>query len=354
MHAALSSVIRSATRKDGERLNIITFPTHERYQSNMADVNANFWMINHIEMKKWNSVYAEMPKNHFMLNQTDDFLLFPNDLIFDAVLSQSKYAQYDVAKKISSYLHVPLICLEHTCRINSEEEVINFGNINKRRFNEMSVWCDKNKEKIGNSNIFISEYSVKSWGFDKEHIVIHHGINTNLFNNKNIKRKNTVLSVVNDWKNRDAECGYYIWKELTKGLNTKVLGSNPGLSEPAKNVNELVDAYNESKIFLNTAVFSPIPTVLLEAMACGCCVVTTKCGMVGEVIQNGVNGFISNDINEIKNYLDTCLKDDELCKKIGYNARKTILEKFNLKKFTENWNNALNASVTKNWWDYEN
>ena len=53
MHAALSSVIRSATRKDGERLNIITFPTHERYQSNMADVNANFYLINHPKMKKW-------------------------------------------------------------------------------------------------------------------------------------------------------------------------------------------------------------------------------------------------------------------------------------------------------------
>lgn len=350
MHVALSSILKSATRKDGDRLNIITFPTHERYQSNMADVNANFWMVNHAKMKKWNNTYAEMPKNHFMLNETEDFLLFPNDLIFDGVLSQSKYAQYDVAKKISSCLHIPLICLEHTCRINAEEETISFGDINKKRFSDMSIWCDKNKNKIGNSNIFISEYSVKSWKFEKEHIIIHHGIDTNLFSNKNIKRKNEILSIVNDWKNRDAECGYYLWQEITKGLNTKVLGSNPGLSEPAKNVYELVDAYNKSRIFLNTAIFSPIPTVLLEAMACGCCVISTNCGMVGEIIQNGINGFISNDINEIKKYINICSNDEQLCKKIGYNARKTILEKFNLSKFVQNWNDALNTSVQKNWW----
>lgn len=351
MHVALSNIIRSATRKNGDRLNIITFPTHERYQSNMADVNANFWMINHAEIKKWNYSYAEMPKNHFMLNETEDVLLFPNDLIFDGVLSQSKYGQYDIAKKISSFLHIPLICLEHTCRVNSKENYGNLGDINKNGFYDIDRWCDKNQYKKGNANIFISEYSVKSWGFEDEHIVIHHGIDTSLFSNKNIKRKNNILSIVNDWKNRNVECGYYLWQEITKGLNVKVLGSNPGLSEPAKNVYELVDAYNQSRIFLNTAIFSPIPTVLLEAMACGCCVVSTNCGMVGEIIENGVNGFISNDADEIKNYLNICSNDEDLCKRIGYNARKTILEKFNLSKFIKKWNDALNYSVGKNWWN---
>ena len=350
MHRALSSIIRKATRKEGERLNIITFPTHERYQSNMADVNADFWMVNHSKMKKWNNTYAEMPKNHFMLNESEDLLAFPNRLIFDGVLSQSKYAQFDVAKKISEFLHIPLISLEHTCRINLEEKTIASERINKERYENMSKWCDSNKNKIGNSNIFISEYSVNSWQFDGEYIIVEHGIDTNLFTNKNIKRNNKILSVVNDWKNRDVECGYYLWLDIIEGLETKVLGSNPGLSEPAKNVYELVDAYNQSNIFLNTAIFSPIPTVLLEAMACCCCVISTKCGMVEDIIENGVNGFISNDPKELRKYIDICLKDNELCKKIGYNARKTILNRFSLNRFVDDWNKALNISVGKNWW----
>ena len=346
MHVALSSVIRSATRKDNERLNIITFPTHERYQSNMADVNANFYLINHPKMKKWNSQYAPLPENHIILNESDDFLTFPKDIVFDGVLSQSKYAQYDVARKISNYLHIPLICLEHTCMLNQVDQ----NATNKRRAEEISNWCDNNKKKIGVSNIFISNYSIKSWQFEGESLVVHHGINTNLFHNKNIKRKNQVLSVVNDWKNRDAECGYYIWLDITKGLPVKVVGDNANLSEAAKDVYELVDFYNQSSIFLNTAIFSPIPTVLLEAMACGCCVISTKCGMVEEIIENGVNGFISDDKEELKKYINICLNDNNLCKEMGEKARKTIIEKFSLSKFTENWNNALKISVEKNWW----
>lgn len=346
MHLALSSVIRKATRKDGERLNIITFPTHERYQSNMADVNANFYLINHPKMKKWNNKYASLPENHFILNESYDFLDFPKDVVFDGVLSQSKYAQYDAARKISNYFHIPLICLEHTCMLDKT----NISE-NKTRAEDISLWCENNRKKIGVSNIFISNYSVNSWRFEGDPIIVHHGIDTRLFDNKNIKRKNQVLSVVNDWKNRDAECGYYIWLDITKGLPVKVVGDNPGLSESAKDVYDLVDQYNQSSIFLNTAIFSPIPTVLLEAMACGCCIISTKCGMVGEIIENGINGFISDDKNELRKYIELCLNDEDLCRKMGSNARRTIVEKFSLSKFVENWNKALKISVEKNWWN---
>ena len=353
MHVAINSIIRKSTRKDNEKLNIITFPTHERYQSNMADVNANFWMITSEKIKKWNEIYAEMPKNHFLLNTNDDFLNLPKDISFDAVLSQSKYGQYDIAKKISKHFHIPLICLEHTAYIEKENEILDKNNINKGRFFGLTNWCEINREKIGNVNIFISEYSVNSWKFKGKPIIIKHGIDTKKFTNQNLKRKENVLSIVNDWKNRDAECGYYLWLDITKNIETKVLGDNPGLSDPAKDIDELVSYYNQSLIFLNTAIFSPIPTVLLEAMSCGCCVISTKCGMVDQIIKNGENGFISNDKEELKKYINLCLNNKDLCKKMGENARKTIVNEFNLESFVSNWNKALQYSANKNWWNYE-
>ena len=37
MVSIVQSVIRNSTRKNNEPLNILSFPTHERYQTNLAE-----------------------------------------------------------------------------------------------------------------------------------------------------------------------------------------------------------------------------------------------------------------------------------------------------------------------------
>ena len=60
----------------------------------------------------------------------------------------------------------------------------------------------------------------------------------------------------------------------------KVLGDSPGLSKPAESIEALREAYKTSSIFLNTSIHSPVPTVLMEAMASGCAVVSTNNCMI--------------------------------------------------------------------------
>lgn len=324
MHHSVGSIIKNSIRKDNERLNILTFSTHERYQSNMSDIDADFWVINNSDIKGWNLNYADIPKNHFLLNNIYSLNDIPTYLEFDIVLSQSRFSQFDFAKKISRFFKIPLLCLEHTVMNDMTKDFVGMD---------------------GDFNVFISEFSAKSWKINKNYFVIEHGINNAVFHNKNIKRQNEILSVVNDWINRDFECGFKLWKEITENLPVKVVGDTPSLSAPAKNTDELVDFYNKSSIFLNTSIHSPIPTTLLEAMSCGCCVVTTSNQMISKVIKNGENGFISNNKEELKKYLNICLNDFELCKQIGRNARQTIIENFSIKDFTQNWNNILRECI---------
>ena len=82
-----------------------------------------------------------------------------------------------------------------------------------------------------------------------------------------------------------------------------MVGDTPGLSEPAASTEGLVATYQNSRIFLNTSTISPVPTALMEAMSCGCAVVSTATCMIPEVIEHGVNGFITNDTQEMKQYL---------------------------------------------------
>ena len=73
-------------------------------------------------------------------------------------------------------------------------------------------------------------------------------------------------------------------------------------------------------------------------MSCGCAIVTTETCMIPEIIENGKNGYMSNDPAKLRGFIEKLLKDDDLAKEIGYNARKTILENFALDKFISKWN----------------
>jgi hypothetical protein len=120
--------------------------------------------------------------------------------------------------------------------------------------------------------------------------VIHHGVDTDTFspNDMLCDRKPHLLSVVNDWVNRDWCCGFNLWRETTKDLPGPRRRGTPGLSEPAKSVADLVMKYRSSLVFLNTSLISPVPTALLEAMACGCAVVSTRNCMIPEALRPGL------------------------------------------------------------------
>jgi glycosyltransferase involved in cell wall biosynthesis len=80
-------------------------------------------------------------------------------------------------------------------------------------------------------------------------------------------------------------------------------------------------------------------------MSCGCAIVTTATCDIPSIIQHGVNGFISNDENELRSYCKQLLSDQELAKKMGLAARETIKEKFAEDRFVSQWNKVFNQAI---------
>jgi hypothetical protein len=327
MATAVGSLLRAASRKPSEPLNILTFPTHERYEVGLAKTGHNFYAWRGPGIKDWKDIYAKRPSNYILLDPEKGDKQIPPELELDLIISQNKFGQYQVAHKLSRELHLPLLNLEHTLPMDSW-----LGNLNQF------------KQMRGEINVFISEYSRKRWGWeDDEAYVIHHGIDTDLFTpSDNSQRKLHVLSVVNDFANRDWCCGYNLWKEVTTGLPVKLLGDTPGLSEPAKSIDELVKAYQQCGVFLNTSLVSPVPTVMLEAMACGCAVVSTNTCMIPDIITHGENGLLYDNEKEMREGIELLLEDKELNAKLGAAARRTIEEKFSLNRFISDWVALLN------------
>jgi glycosyltransferase involved in cell wall biosynthesis len=305
-----------------KKYNILTFPTHERYESQLAKTGHNFYSFNIKDGKKWNKEQISPPENYHILPEGYICEYIP----YDFILVQSKFWQYQVAKQINQALMLPIIVLEHTL---PTPQTISEQNIQAMR------------SMIGNCNIFISEYSQKEWNIHAESDIIHHGIDTDTFKPLELMKENHVLTVANDFVNRDYCLNYSGWKRVTSGLPVKLVGDTKGLSVSASSTEELVEEYNKCSVYFNSSTISPIPTSLLEAMSCGCAIVSTATCMIPEIINNGVNGFISNDEEELKGYIKTLLEDDNLRKRIGNEARNTILEKFSQETFINKWNSVF-------------
>lgn len=336
MPTALQTMTRVSTRDNEKPLNIMTFPTHERYETGLAQTGHRFYAWQGPNIKTWNKKYAPVPLNYHLLDGSKLDGQLPLWVDIDLVLSQNKFGQYEVANSIARKLQVPLITLEHTLPTPNLPSGI------RRLLASMK----------GDFDLFISEYSIAQWGWEKGEKVdiVHHGVDSELFKpDHNIEREDLVCSVVNDWINRDWCCGFRIWQDVTKWPNSdlplNVWGDTSGLSVSAADVPSLVKQYQRSRIFLNTSLISPVPTVLLEAMSSGCAVVSTDTCMIPEFIKHGENGFLASNARELRQYVDLLRRDKELAEKMGKAARKTIVENFSLDKFVNKWNEVFRKMI---------
>lgn len=332
----IASILNSAVRSP-ERVNVLTFTTHERFQSAWADINATFLLWNDQYAKPWVHHYAAMPDNHVLLPFHPSSPAIPVEIDLDLVLCQH-HSQFDRALQAATFYNVPLLRLEHTLPEEGWDE-------NTRR----AV-----SSRRGDHNVYITDNQRLEWDSQvlPDTSVIYNAIDTNQFcpHEPWVPREPICLSVVNDWIKRDAACGFSFWKLATADLPTRVLGDTPGLSKAAANVQELTEAYRTSLIFLNTATRSTFPTTVLEAMASGCCVVSYRAGAVTEAIEHGVTGFLVDTPEEMNAIVKRLLGNPAYCEVIGRAAAEKARQRFGLERFVREWGQALQVAARAPWW----
>lgn len=312
------------------RLKVVTAHTHERQQSLMQNINVDFYAISKPGLTKpWCHHYNPFPKNYTDLGEINNLPIW---LDIDCCLSQNKFAHFELLSNISRRLQVPLLTLEHCW--------------------PMPNWSPEQLKQLnslrGYRNVFIAESQIAAWNVipDETTRVIRHALDSHLFSPGNNERVNQILCVVNDYKNRGSILGFQDYLEITNGLPVRRIGDTPGFSKSAKDVNDLVNEYRTSTIFINTSIFSPIPMSLLEAMSCSCACLSYSACEVPYYIQDGFNGLLYNDIKEAKEKVRLLLNDSYLREILGSNARQTIIEKCNLERFTREWNEVFNEVIS--------
>lgn len=193
-------------------------------------------------------------------------------------------------------------------------------------------------EKLqGIKKVFISQFKKDSWGMEGD--IILPGFDLNEWGGWN-GQKNAVLTIVNNFQYRDFMNNYRKTAMALANCFWVNMGDGEGQSGQAQDFNIYQRMLKDTRFMacLNNPDYEDGYNLsLLEYMATGGCAMTLD--HPTSPIVSGVNGFKSNSLNEINKFLHTAQYEDIY--KYGKEARKTIYEKFNVKDFVHNWNNAL-------------
>lgn len=97
---------------------------------------------------------------------------------------------------------------------------------------------------------------------------------------------------------------------------------------------EVIPYLSRMNIYLSTSEFEGLPIAMLEAMSCEVPVVATRAGGIGEVIQHGIQGYLTEVDNwrDLEGYCLQLLEDPQLREQMGGKARNRVLEKFSMVK----------------------
>jgi hypothetical protein len=173
-----------------------------------------------------------------------------------------------------------------------------------------------------------------------------------------------VLSVGQSMKERNMFCGYDIFMRASEGLHRNLYGTqskNPDLSpmdDPLwrgqLSFEDLKKAYQNHRVYFYTGTYPASYTLnFMEAMMTGIPIVAIGRDLanlkifdmdsyeVDKIIENGVNGFVSNDIEVLRSNLNYLIENPGKAKEIGQRGRERAIELFGKENIRKQWEDFL-------------
>jgi len=196
-------------------------------------------------------------------------------------------------------------------------------------------------------------------GFLGEEAIIRFYKDPNEFGNWNGKEKK-VITIGQSMKKRNPYCHFDVFEAATNGVERVLFGpDNDDAGEIAKGVvtyEKLKEELRNSRVYFYTGTHPASYTLnFIEAWMTGIPVVcqgpaTGNANWLSQytyeipiLIQNGVNGFWSDDINELRRNIQKLMDDYEYAKQIGEAGRKRAIELFGKETIKRQWIEFFNT-----------
>jgi len=174
--------------------------------------------------------------------------------------------------------------------------------------------------------------------------VIEHGVTTSSVEYSGEIPKGIV--VINNLPSRGRLLGLDVFLEAREQVPLDLVGmgtGNLGLGEVLHP--QLPEFQSRYRFFFNPIRYTSLGLAVCEAMMMGIPVVGLATTELSAVIDNGYSGFIHTDINYLIEKMNLLISDPELAREIGQQGRQVALSRFNIQRFTNDWENLF-AEVT--------
>lgn len=113
-------------------------------------------------------------------------------------------------------------------------------------------------------------------------------------------------------------------------------------------VNDVENCYKKTKLLVIPSKSEGLPSVLLEAIACGTLVLTTTVGGLADFITDGENGFVLENTSPV-HIADRILKvlDTQACflDRISLNAYQFLRQRYDKAKILASWRLAIESTL---------
>lgn len=311
-------------------MRIVTFCAHQPYLYLFAGMGLEMDLIQIKEQKRflqnWNEKVRPLPANWRVIS-------------WDAAkrnLAQNRY-HFAIGHNINDYIDflpfkVRRILITHTSLSSRlTEEKINFDPLAYKR--DFMALIRKSHGVL----VWVSEHKRADWGLPGEVIpLVVDAEDYCGFTGE----KAAILRVSNQLVERGEILRYEDHCYLTRDFDLTLVGHNPQIpsAQIAESWDELKAHYQSHRVYLHTAkphLEDGYNTAMLEAMGTGMPIISTP--HPTSPVVDGYNGFISDDLDYLREKIALLMGDKQLALELGANSRKTALERFNIQQFHDQW-----------------
>jgi len=296
---------------------------HEGYHYELCKLGCDFIVMTNPD-QGWDRRYRPIPNNVKLVsrNQVTKEFVESHDV---AIIRN--YKQFCLLRECK----LPKIIVMHCSKTGQGDREFNSENLE-----DCIVIFNSHKDRV-------------RWNLDcPSQYVVWHGFDPNEWptSERSIGRLLTIGRLIAE---RPRICGYKVITEFEKsGIPLKVVGDNPALNIVAPTSFEEFKLFHRTyAAYLNPTLVSPMPRARGEAMMSGLPIITTDMYDEELFIENGVNGFRSNSIDQLKEYAALVLADKGLQAELAKNARSTAIEMFHIDRFLKQWQDIITQATNK-------
>jgi len=155
------------------------------------------------------------------------------------------------------------------------------------------------------------------------------------------------ITAINGIAARPRIGGYDLFLEAREQVPLDIAGID---TETFGGLGDIPYRYLHARMAQYRFLFSPIrytslPLAVVEAMTIGMPIVALATTELPTVIENGVTGYTSCNLDELIDRMRYLLAEPETAREMGANARRVALERFGLARFAHDWNAAFRRAI---------